>query len=415
MSWLLERIGYGTAISLAIGLLIGLERERRKGTGPTRAEAGIRTFALVGLMGGICGAFGSAIVLAGLVSVALLSTVAYYRGSRDDPGITTEVALIVTFLLGALADTDPARAALFGVAVTVLLAIRTTLHRFVKTVLTEEEFYDGLVFVAAAFVALPLLPNRAIGPFGAINPRVLLRLAVIVMAVSAAGHVGARALGPKRGLAVTGFASGFVSATATIGAMGARARKEPAQASAAVAAAVISTVSTFVQLGIVTAATSLPVAWALSLPIALGGGAALVVAVVMSRRVRSEHAPREGGHAFSLASSLAFAAVVSIALLASAAARAWLGPAGIWLGAGLSGFADAHAAAISAASLVASGNATAGEVTGPIMVALTTNTVSKLVVARASGGPGFAARVGAALAVVLVLAWAGVLARALWL
>ena len=411
---LLTQVDYRLVISLAIGLLIGLERERRKGEGASRAEAGIRTFALVGLLGGVCALFGQWFVLAGLVGIAVLAAIAYYAARREDPGITTEVALLVTFLLGALAEADPMRAALFGVVVAVVLALRTRLHRFVKSVLTEEEFHDGLVFAAAAFVVLPLLPDRALGPFGAINPRMLWRLVVLVMGVSAAGHVGTRALGPTRGLAMTGFASGFVSASATIGAMGERATKDPTQARPAIAAAVISTVSTFVQLALVTAATSAAVTRALALPIAFGGVTALVVAYFVSRNVGSAPPAKERGHAFSLKSALAFAAVVSVALFFAAAARAWLGRSGLWLGAALAGFADAHAAAISLASLVAAGEAQPGEVTAPIMLGVTTNTLTKLVIARTSGGAAFANRVGLGLALVLGMAWLGMVVAHVW-
>src|SRR5262249_58917361 len=109
-----------------------------------------------------------------------------------------------------------------GVAVALLLAIRTTLHHFARDVLTEREFFDGLIFFIAAAVVLPLLPNRPIDPFGLFNPFALWRLMVVLMALSAAGYITLRLVGPRYGLAIAGFASGFVSSTACIAAMGGR-------------------------------------------------------------------------------------------------------------------------------------------------------------------------------------------------
>src|SRR6185436_20954258 len=110
----------------------------------------------------------------------------------------------------------------------------------------------------------PLAPDRALGPLGVLNPRTLWRLVVIVMAVGGAGYVAVRLLGARRGLPLSGFASGFISSAATIGALGARARREPGLCRAAVAGAVLSTVATVIQMAIVLAATSTAVVRALA-------------------------------------------------------------------------------------------------------------------------------------------------------
>jgi uncharacterized membrane protein (DUF4010 family) len=175
-------------VALGIGLLIGLERERRKGEGRNREAAGVRTFALVALVGGLSAELGGVAVLA--VCAAFIATagiVAYTLRRNEDPGLTTQVALMTTFLLGALTETDVALAAGLAVVVTVLLVARTPLHRFVRESLSEQEVHDGLVFAAAALVILPLVPNDELGPYGVFNPFVIWRLVVIVMAISAIG------------------------------------------------------------------------------------------------------------------------------------------------------------------------------------------------------------------------------------
>jgi uncharacterized membrane protein (DUF4010 family) len=410
MPWT-ETLAVRLAISLGIGLLIGAERERRKGVGAGRGPAGIRTFALVALAGGLSLAFGGEVVLAvSTLVVGALAAIAYGRSRSRDPGLTTEIALVTTFLLGALAVRQPALAAGLAVAVAILLAARTRLHRFVQRVLTEQELHDALLFGAAALVVLPLTPDRPIGPVGFLNPRTLWKLVVLVMGISASGYVALRLLGPRVGLPLSGFASGFVSSAATVGAMGQRAAKTPTLRRAAVAGAVLSTVATFVQMVVVLAATSRPTLAALRLPLLLGGVAAaaygLVFTLRLARSTADGHVPR--GRAFDLKTSLLFAATVSGVLLASAAVNQWLGPRGLLVAVALAGFADAHAAAISVASLVAAGKIQAADAVVPILVGMTTNTVTKAVAAAATGGRSFAIRTIPGLILVMLAALAGV-------
>ena len=198
------------------------------------------------------------------VVIGALLAVSYARSRARDPGLTTEIALLTTVLLGALAIREPVLASGIAVVVVILLASRTRLHRFVKRVLTEQELHDLLLLAAAALVVLPLAPDRAVGPLSVINPRTVWRLVVIFMAISGAGYIGLRLLGPGIGLALSGFASGFVSSSATIGAMGARARENPAVRPGAVAGAVLWTVATIIQMALLLAATSRATLWALA-------------------------------------------------------------------------------------------------------------------------------------------------------
>ena len=171
---------------------------------------------------------GGALVLAVTVAgVAALVAVAYSKSRSDDPGLTTEIALILTALLGGLSMQQPALAAGMAVALAALLAARLPLHHFVSSVLTEGEVRDALIFAGATLVILPLLPNQALGPYGALNPRSIWIIVILVMAISAAGYVLVRMLGPRFGLPIAGLASGFVSSTATIGAMATRVGKAP--------------------------------------------------------------------------------------------------------------------------------------------------------------------------------------------
>jgi uncharacterized membrane protein (DUF4010 family) len=315
--------------------------------------------------------------------------------------------------LGALAMREPSLAAGFAVVVAVLLAARTRLHRFVQDVLTEQELQDALLFAAATLVILPFTLDHPVGPFGVLNPRTLWKLAVMVMSVSAAGYVALRAFGPRFGLPLAGFASGFVSSAATIGSMAARATREPEFLSAAVAGAALSTVATIVQMAAVLFVTDRPTLSAMMLPLLFAGIAAVSYGALFTIKAAGSkpQASEVAGRAFNPTTAVVFAATVSAILFASAALNHWLGSAGLAAAAGLAGFADTHSAAISVASLAAAGKISSSDAVLPILVGLTTNTVTKAVVAITTGGRRFALRIIPGLLLVILAACLGWLVR----
>ena len=154
-------------VALAIGLLLGFERERsHKRTLP----AGSRSFALLSLLGAVAATFGPWAVITGLAGVTALMALAYFRTSTEDPGTTTEIAAVVAFLLGALAYGRPGIAVALAVVVVGLLASKSRIHRFARDIVTEVEMEDAIKFFVVAFVVLPLLPNQPMGPYGVLNP-----------------------------------------------------------------------------------------------------------------------------------------------------------------------------------------------------------------------------------------------------
>jgi uncharacterized membrane protein (DUF4010 family) len=402
----------GFVVALGVGLLVGIDRERNKGDGATRQPAGLRTFTLASLLGATAMAVGNEILLAtvalGMVAFACLS---YWRARDGDPGLTTETALVLTTLLGGLAIPHPEFAAGLGVVVAVLLAARSALHRFVRSVLTDDELRDLLIFAAATLVVLPLLPDRPIGPYGALNLRTVWTIVILVMAVSALGYVAVRLVGPRYGLPLAGLASGFVSSSATIGAMGMRAKAEPELMKSAVAGAVLSSVATVVQLAILIAVTNMATLEALWLPLAFSGAAAVLYGGAFTLWALSQSAQKHEaqGNAFSLTTALTFATILAVVLLAAAAAQDWFGEAGVLIAASVAGFADTHSAAVSVASLVSDGRIKPPQTIIPVLAAFTTNTVTKMVFAVTAGGRSFALYVIPGLLLMLAAAWAGTL------
>lgn len=398
------------AVALGIGLLIGVDRERRKGEGVGRAAAGLRTFAITSLLGAASMEIGGPVLLSvTTVGVFTLTALAYYRTHSEDPGLTTEIALVLTLILGGLAVREPLEAAALAVAAAILLAARTPMHSFVRDVLTQPELRSALIFAAATLVVWPILPDRYLGPFDAINLRSVWSIVILIMAISACGYIAVRALGSRYGLPAAGLASGFVSSSATIAAMGARVVDDPRLLGPGVAAAVLSTVATVAQISIVVAATSPETFLALAMPLILAGFAAVAYGLIFAFSLGDSptDGPSNPGEAFSFKSALLLAAILAAILVAAAALRTWFGESGLVVAAAVAGFADAHATAVSVASQVAAGKMAARDACMPILVGFTTNSITKIILAIASGSGAFALRVIPGLIIVLVAAWTG--------
>lgn len=406
----LDPVILSLAVALGIGLLIGTERERRKGEGVDRSPAGLRTFALASAAGAISFIVGGVSLLAVTIGgIFALTALAYWRGHDDDPGLTTEIALSATTLLGGLAVTQPGLAAGIAVAVTILLSARSALHRFVRSVLSEDEVRDALIFAAATLIVLPLLPDQAMGPFSALNPHSIWIIVILVMVIGAVGHIAVRFLGARFGLPIAGLASGFISSTATIGVMGARVATTPELLGPAAAGAVLSTVATIIGMVLLLAATNMETLRALLIPLACAGAAAVAYGSVFTMRAlrASSGEVDERGQAFSLMTAFLFATMLSGVLLASTALNEWFGQPGVVAAAAVAGLVNMDPATISVGTLVGAGKVTATDAALSILIALSTNTITKVVICIFAGGAGFALRVIPGLVLVILAAWAG--------
>jgi uncharacterized membrane protein (DUF4010 family) len=397
------------AVALGIGLLIGAERERSKGTGPDRASAGIRTFTIASLLGAVSVTFNFWLLAISVTCVMVFTAVAYFNKRSQDPGLTTEIALILTVILGGLAMSAPALAAALAVSVAILLAAKKPIHGFVLGVVTKDELNDFLILAAATLIILPLVPNKPIGPFEAINPRNLWLIVILVMAISALGHLALRWLGGRIGLPIVGLVSGFISSTATVGAMGERAKETPSLLGAAVAGAVLSCLATILQLAILLAAIHPPTLNALMWPLIFGGVSIAIYGLVVTLKSFHKRGTEitKPTQTFSVKTALMLATAIAAALVASAALKAWFGQAGLVVASGVAGMVDAHAPTISVASLAAAGKLNPESAVIPILVAFSVNSTSKAIIAFISGGKEFSDKVLLGLIVQVAATWAG--------
>jgi uncharacterized membrane protein (DUF4010 family) len=397
-------------VALAIGLLLGFERERsHEGT----QAAGSRSFALVALLGAIAAGFGPVALVAGLAGVGVLVAVAYFRTSSADPGTTTEIAVLIAYLLGALAYTRPALAVGLAVVTTVLLVSKARIHRFAREVVSDVELEDAIKFFVVAFVVLPLLPDRDLGPYGVLNPAKLWLLVVLITGIGWLGYIGVRALGPARGLLVTGLAGGFVSASATTASMG-RLSRTAVGVRAPLASALVASIGTFVQLLIVIGVVDAEVLRLLWPPVVAGAITLTGVAVFVARGGRPGAAPeqpRPVSRPFAIRPALMLAALLTAALIVARWGAAQFGADGAVAAAGAAGLADAHAGALAGAGLAAQGAITADTAVLAATAALGSNLLVKGVLAFVAGGRRFGAGFVAGMALP-ALAYGAVLAAA---
>jgi uncharacterized membrane protein (DUF4010 family) len=406
----LDPIILSLVVATGIGLLIGTERERRKGEGPERSPAGLRTFTIASLVGAVGFLAGREILLAVIAGgIFLLSATAYWRAQREDPGITTAISLVAASLLGGLAIDKPVLAAGIAVVVTIVLNARSALHRFVRSVLSEDEMRDGLIFAAATLIVLPLLPNENIGPYEALNPHTIWIIVIVVMAIGGLGHIAVRALGARFGLPVAGLAAGFVSSAATVNAMGARAAREPELLWPAAAGAALSSVTTPIQMSIFLAITNMDSLRAALIPLICALAAAVAYGLILSiRAIRDKPGDADQrGHAFSITTALTFAGLLGTILLVSRILHQFYGEAGVIVASAAAGFASTDPPMISVASLVGAGALTPAQSVLPILFAFTTNTITKVIAAMTSGGTAFALRVVPGLILMTLAAWGG--------
>lgn len=397
------------AIALAIGALVGIERQKKQAEDPHPGIGGLRTFILFALAGALAAwladHFAAPWVFVGagaLVTAAVV--VGYLVHARSDPdaGLTTEMAAIVVYLLGGTAVVGyPELAVALAIVTSAVLAFKEPLHEAVERI-GRDDLYAGLKLLIATFIVLPLLPDAVIDPWGAINPYRMGWLVILISLISLVGYVASRWLGSRQGIPLTGLCGGLASSTAVSISFARRSRERPADESLAGPLAVgllLSWGVMFARIGVLVAAVRPPLLAALGLPLLLLVALSLALAFALRGRAG---APEEGRelplrNPFSLMPAVRFAAVFAAVLLAVKLVGSRLSGANLYWVAGLAGLTDVDAITLSLASY-ARGGGDAGLAARAILIAALSNTVAKLAIVVALGAPVLRRRVGAAAA-----------------
>lgn len=386
------------ALALAIGLVVGVERGWRQRDEPSGARtAGVRTFTLIGLLGGVCGALSEALGsqtpwVSGFVLLTLVMTIFSYRQSvaAQDFSVTNVVAAMVVFVLGALAALGDMRAAAaMGVVTAGVLASREGLHRAI-TRITWIELRSALLLLGMTVVVLPILPDRPVDPLGALNPRELWLLTVLIAAVSYCGYIALKLAGPERGPPVAGLAGGLASSTATTVAFARRSRSAEDVSGLGAGVALAAMVS-LIRASLL--ATALQPGLGLRVGVPAGLAALVFVAggvAPLLKRSPASSAPTDVGAPFELGSVLAFGLLLSAVTLVGAWVGQALGSSGGLLFAAVSGLADVDAITlVMARAAPERGFAFAS---AAILLAFAANGLQKVALAWALGSRTFALR-----------------------
>ena len=400
MNWNQSLIGLITALS--IGLLIGTVRERLHKPGVMKA--GLRTHAIVALLGAITLSMGLQVFIATILVAGVLIAMGYRQTAPQDPGMTGEFALLLTMVLSGLAMKDPSLAAAIGVVVACLLFAKKPLRKFSQEILTEHELEDALVLCASVLVVLPLLPTTAIDPWNALNPFNMWKIVVLIMGVGMLGHVAMRASGVRWGLPMAGFFTGFISSTAAVAAFGRTAHEKPNMESIASAAAILSALSSLILFALVLAASApqllLSVAWELT----AAGTALLLVAVYLMQQTElvNELPAPSSNHTFKTSHALLIAITISAVTLCAAWLRDLFGDSGAFATSAIVGLVEIQAAAVSIAQLSHNEAIQSTYARWGVVAILASSTSSKIVLAYLSGGKNYGHHIAIGLGSMLI-------------
>jgi len=390
------------AIAVLLGALIGMQREQAQSR-----LGGVRTFPLVALLGVLAGFLSGPSpwpVAAGLLAVA---AVAFGARKAGDDGVTSEAALLATYLIGAYAaDGSLAVAGIAGAAVAVLLQFKPELHGAVDK-LGEDDMRAIMRFSVIAMIILPILPNHAYGPHGTLNPREAWLMVVLVVGLNLSGYIAYKFVGKRGGMLAAGLLGGLISSTATAFGWSRHAAKEPSSAPMAAGIVALACAVVFArimgELGVVA-----PAALARgALPIGLAGLAAALFSAAVFRRSAKEG--RGGGvepkNPVGLPAAVGFGAGYAvIGLLMSLGHERMAGSE--WLIAAVSGLTDVDAVTLSTARLVRNGALEADMAWRLALIAASSNTAFKAALVAVVSRRTLAARVGLPLAALACLSCA---------
>lgn len=403
--------------SLAVSLLIGLERERSPA-----AKAGLRTFALTGLLGTLLALLsdrlGSPWLLAvGVLAVAAMIVGAYHTDSPDeDPGTTTQAALVLCFGLGAIIWYGyTTLAVMLAIVTTLLLHFKPELHSMSRN-LSRGDVQSILQFSVLSFVILPILPNQGYGAFGAINPYQVWMMVVLISGVSLAGYVALRFIGQRYGAPLLGVFGGLASSTATTLVYARHGRSGEALSRMAAVVIMIANLVLLVRLAVVSGIVApqilpdvLPV---LAAGLLLGGGATFLL---------WRHATRDGNlpvpqitNPTELRAALGFGLLYAIVLFCAAWLSDVAGDSGLYALALASGLTDVDAISLSSMHLLQLGQLQVEQVVTVMAIAILANLAFKYGLVMVVGGRELAWRCLAGV-LALALGVGGALALRFWI
>ncbi len=401
-------------ISGALGLLIGLQRQQADS-----ALAGIRTFPLIAIVGTLCAMLSHAaagpsttglthaaesgagwergwILGAGLLGVAIATAMGNYLRAKPDrsPGITTEVAILVMYVIGAMVWIGPREVAVAaGVLTAILLALKAPMHAFASRI-SEADVRSILRFAVLAFVILPIVPDKAIDPLGAINPHHIWLMLVLVVGISLAAYLLNAFVPPHRAAVINGLLGGMISSTATTASQARLSRTDPANVRTGSLVIVLASTVVFarvlIEIGVVGHGVFADLSPRVFVMLGCGVLVSAIVYALTLRRSKGPEpvssSPPQHTNPSEIRPAIVFALLFTLVGLGVAYARREFGDTGLWVVSALSGLTDMDSITLSTARLAQEGKLTPDAAGRAIVIAGTSNLLFKGVLVSVLGG-----------------------------
>ena len=400
----------GTAI--AIGFLIGLQREYAHGGPNQMIIAGERTFALFSLAGAmaamVADELSSALAFFGIILVlGLFTTMAYFTSARSgNVGLTTEVAIVIAIAIGALCYWGYLTLAVaVGIATTVLLSIKLETDQLARA-LTREDILAALQLAVISAIILPILPNESFlpPPFDVLNPFKIWLMVVFISGISFLGYVAIKIVGPEQGIGLTGLLGGMASSTAVTLSFSERSNREPDLSKPFVLAITLAWTVMFARVLIEVSVVNPALLGQVWLPITLAGLVGLLYGGYLFFSQRSaEKGDVKFSNPFDLMTAIKFGLLYALVLLISRAAQMYLGETGLYLSSIISGLADVDAITLSMAELSRTGVLGMDQAALAIVLATMSNTLVKGGIAIIAGSSTLRKSIIPAVVMILVV------------
>ncbi len=384
-------------VALALGVFIGAERgiaRVRQQEDEKTTFAGIRTFALISLLGALslhfANYFGKVFFVASFFGFILLVTAAYIRTSKveEDVGTTTEITAILTFLYGALCVTEYRLVAIaLAIFTTVILYTKKPAHSFIRLI-TEDEFYATLKFAIIAFVILPFLPKDVY--WGFFNPYEIWLIVVIVSGIEFVGYVMMKLLTPRKGIAIMGLLSGIISSTALVLNASRESKKGSALTNSLAFSSALASSTAFLKIIIIVYIINRAIVNEVALPMIIMFILGMTGAFFLWKRGKVEEEVRSINlkSPFTLSPALKFGVFFAFTIFLTTFANRYLGVSGVYASSAIGGIANLNAPTVSLAALVP-GEITAKVAALGIVIAASINTISKVLMAFLLGSREF--------------------------
>jgi len=385
------------AIALGLGLLVGLQKERAESP-----LAGLRTFGLVTLAGAVAALVGQVstpwVVVGGLAAMTALmitGNVVLMKGPGTDAGQTTEAAVVIMYLIGALVVLGPREVAIVcGATTAMLLHLREQLRRWVDR-LSDSDVRAIMQFVVISLVILPVLPDQTFGPYDVINPRQVWWMVVLIVGLNLAGYGAFRIMGAGAGTALAGLLGGVISSTATTISYARQTKTEPGMDATAVVIVWIASGVVFIRILLEIGAVAPSFLGVAGPPLLVMFALfAVVAAAIWKSATAPGDSPLEPGNPSELKPAILFGALYAFVLFIVAAGQDLLGDAGLFAAAAVSGLTDVDAITLSTSRLVATDRLDPAVGWRLVLIAILSNLVFKLAIAASLGSPAFARRLG---------------------